>query len=102
MPAIEQIQRLAVALGGDAGDERRVGHLGVPGCVARLARTLDLYVGWWRLCRGPAKTRTSIKEDGKQLRVTQRLGGVRPGPATHSGRGPCGGDAPGRRRTVSG
>src|SRR2546430_13669140 len=85
MPTIEQIQRLAVALGGDAGDERRVGHLGVPGCVARLARTLDLYGGWWRLLRGSATTRTSFKEDGKRLWVTRRLGGTRPGPAIRGG-----------------
>src|SRR5438105_6311360 len=85
VPAIQQIQRLAVALGGDAGDERRVGHLGVPGCVARLARTLDLYGGWWRLLGGSATTRTSFKEDGKRLWVTRRLGGTRPGPAIRAG-----------------
>src|SRR2546430_11779743 len=85
MPAIEQIKRLAVALGGDAGDERRVGHLGVPGCVARLARTLDLYGGWWRLLRGSATTRTSFKEDGKRLWVTRRLGATQPGPAIRGG-----------------
>jgi hypothetical protein len=44
MPSIQQVQRLPVTLGGDAGEERRVGQLGVPGCVTRLARTLDLYV----------------------------------------------------------
>src|SRR5207253_5030517 len=85
MPAIEQIQRLAVALGGDAGDERRVGHLGVPGCVARLARTHDLYVGWWRLLRGSAKTRTSFKAGGKRLRVTQRLEGYGRAPRRGAG-----------------
>src|SRR2546429_6201976 len=90
VPAMRQSQRLAGARGAAAADERRVGRLGVPGCVARLARTHDLYVGWWRLLRGSAKTRTSFKEGGKRLRVTQRLEGY--------GRAPRRGAGPVRRR----